>query len=114
MCESRVYRRAGSVEIFLRKYQLSISARIRFNVNFKGHQKGDSGYKIYYPDGYISWCPKEVFEKQYLKLESEEEVKDNDVRNYIYRSGIEKDVDFSYIKFLLKDILKWAKEGLKR
>ena len=82
--------------------------------DFTGHQKGDSGYKIYYPDGYISWCPKEVFEKQYLKLESEEEVKDNDVRNYIYRSGIEKDVDFSYIKFLLKDILKWAKEGLKR
>jgi hypothetical protein len=82
--------------------------------DFKGHQKGDSGYKIYYPDGYISWCPKEVFEKQYLKLESEKEVKDNDVRNYIYRSGIEKDVDFSYIKFLLKDILKWAKEGLKR
>ena len=24
---------------------------------------GDDGYKVKYPDGYLSWCPKDVFEK---------------------------------------------------
>ena len=37
--------------------------------DFKGHMTGDEGYKIYYPDGYISWCPKDIFEAQYLELE---------------------------------------------
>lgn len=81
--------------------------------DFKGHMTGDDGYKIYYPDGYISWCPKEIFEKQYLEIGNEKEITDNDACNYINRSRNTKDVDVSYIKFLLKNILKWAKEGLK-
>lgn len=32
------------------------------------HDVGADGYKIYYQnkDKYVSWCPKEEFEKQYL------------------------------------------------
>ena len=82
--------------------------------DFKGHKKGDSGYKIYYPDGYVSWCPKDIFEKQYLKIDNEKEITENDIRNYAHKSGIANNVDFSHIEFLLKNILKWAKDGLKK
>lgn len=27
------------------------------------------GYKVRYPDGYVSWSPKETFEKAYRKLD---------------------------------------------
>src|SRR6056300_930268 len=31
--------------------------------------KGDAeGYKVIYPDGYESWCPKDVFENAYIPL----------------------------------------------
>lgn len=30
---------------------------------------GNPGYKVKYPDGYISWSPKDVFEKAYRKLD---------------------------------------------
>lgn len=29
------------------------------------HKVGDPGYKVFYPDGYISWSPKDVFEEAY-------------------------------------------------
>lgn len=32
------------------------------------HKTGDPGYKVCYPDGYESWSPKEVFERAYLPL----------------------------------------------
>lgn len=51
--------------------------------DFKGHKEGDEGYKIYYPDGYISWCPKDIFEAQYLELEKENTVSQSDVDNFI-------------------------------
>lgn len=38
----------------------------------KGHKKGEEGYKVYYPDGYISWSPKDVFEKAYHEIDSKE------------------------------------------
>ena len=30
--------------------------------------KDKEGYKVKYPDGYISWSPKDVFEKAYMKV----------------------------------------------
>lgn len=30
---------------------------------------GISGYRVKYPDGYVSWSPKETFEKAYRKLD---------------------------------------------
>lgn len=32
---------------------------------------GRPGYKVKYPDSYVSWSPKDVFEKAYRKLECE-------------------------------------------
>ena len=29
------------------------------------HKTGDPGYKVVYPDGYVSWSPKDVFEDAY-------------------------------------------------
>ena len=36
--------------------------------DFGKHKTGDPGYKVLYPDGYESWSPKDVFEKAYLPL----------------------------------------------
>lgn len=33
---------------------------------------GQPGYKVKYPDGYVSWSPKETFEKSYRKLDCED------------------------------------------
>ena len=51
--------------------------------DFKGHMTGDEGYKIYYPDGYVSWCPKDIFEAQYLEMQKEDTVTQEDVSNFI-------------------------------
>lgn len=32
------------------------------------------GYKVVYPDGYVSWSPKDVFEKAYLQLDDNKEL----------------------------------------
>lgn len=42
-----------------------------------------NGYKVCYPDGYVSWCPKEIFEKQYLEIEKENTISQSDVNNFI-------------------------------
>lgn len=33
---------------------------------------GKDGYKVVYPDGYVSWSPKDVFENAYRELLPEE------------------------------------------
>lgn len=33
---------------------------------------GKEGYKVMYPDGYVSWSPKDVFEKAYRVLDCKE------------------------------------------
>ena len=33
------------------------------------HKKGDPGYKVIYPDGYVSWSPKKVFEEAYREID---------------------------------------------
>lgn len=53
-CEGRIYPKSGP-------YPRSI--------------KLEDGYKVRYPDGYESWSPKEVFEKAYLPLEVNPELK---------------------------------------
>lgn len=32
-------------------------------------KNGKPGYRVKYPDGYVSWSPKETFEKAYRKLD---------------------------------------------
>jgi hypothetical protein len=40
------------------------------NQEFKGESR--AGYTVVYPDGYISWSPKETFEIAYRKVTEEE------------------------------------------
>lgn len=62
--------------------------------DFKGHMTGDEGYKIYYPDGYVSWCPKDIFEAQYLELEKEDTITQKDVDNFVAKTDLlRKDED---------------------
>ena len=36
------------------------------------HEKGTQGYEVVYPDGYTSWCPKDVFENTNLLINGED------------------------------------------
>lgn len=33
------------------------------------NQNGEDGYRIFYPDGYVSWCPKGTFESSYRNID---------------------------------------------
>ena len=57
-----------------------IAAEPMCEYEFKGvytadSAKGREGYKVVYEDGYISWSPKDVFEKAYLKVSKNEDLK---------------------------------------
>lgn len=46
--------------------------KYNFYMNVKGidcKEENEEGYKVIYDDGYISWSPKEVFERAYLKVD---------------------------------------------
>ena len=45
--------------------------------DFGKHKTGDPGYKVLYPDGYEIWSPKDVFEKAYLPLTINENLRTN-------------------------------------
>lgn len=36
-------------------------------------KEGQDGYKVVYPDGYVSWSPKDVFEVAYREVTENEE-----------------------------------------
>ncbi len=35
------------------------------------HKAGEEGYKVIYPDNYVSWSPKEIFENAYREVPDE-------------------------------------------
>lgn len=37
-------------------------------------EKAEIGYKVQYADGYVSWSPKEVFEKSYLQVDDNKDL----------------------------------------
>lgn len=41
------------------------------------------GYKVVYPDGYVSWSPKEVFEKAYMQVGDNNTITVENVENFI-------------------------------
>lgn len=51
--------------------------------DFGDHGIGENGYKIYYSDSHIYWCPKKEFEAHYLELEKEDTITQKDVDNFI-------------------------------
>lgn len=54
--------------------------------DFGDHGIGENGYKIYYSDSHISWCPKKEFEAYYLELEKEDTITQKDVDNFITKT----------------------------
>lgn len=49
---------------------------------------GRPGYKVQYPDGYTSWCPKETFEKANLNLGYSDRVPMRVVEGFIQRTEV--------------------------
>ena len=41
------------------------------------------GYRVHYSDDYVSWCPKEQFEKQNLQIECTDKITLHDVDKFI-------------------------------
>lgn len=51
-----------------------------------GREGNDEGYEVTYPDGYKSWCPKDVADKVYFKLDETNDgtkILEQDVHNFI-------------------------------
>lgn len=40
-------------------------------LRFGGSDDGNPGYVVKYPDGYISWSPKDVFEQSYMQVQED-------------------------------------------
>ena len=49
---------------------LAMTAAVALEKGYKtnGKSGNDEGYEVTYPDGYKSWCPKEVADASYFKL----------------------------------------------
>lgn len=43
----------------------------------------EPGYKVVYPDGYVSWSTKEVFEKAYMKVGDNNTIEEHNVNDFI-------------------------------
>lgn len=41
-------------------------------VGINSDGKGEAGYKVIYPDGYVSWSPKAVFDEAYREISARE------------------------------------------
>ena len=41
------------------------------------------GYKVVYPDGYVSWSPKEIFETAYMQVADNNTITQENVDNFI-------------------------------
>lgn len=48
------------------------------------------GYMVKYSDDYISWCPKEVFEKSNLEIEKPDSISQSDVDKFILGQEVTK------------------------
>ena len=63
----------------------------------KGYKVGnctpeDMGYEVLYPDGYKSWCPKNIADSAYFKIEDENgnKISPKDIENFIAYSELTK------------------------
>lgn len=43
----------------------------------------EEGYKVVYPDGYVSWSPKEVFEKAYMQVGDNNTIVETNVHDFV-------------------------------
>lgn len=52
------------------------------------NSESKEGYKVIYPDGYVSWSPKDVFEKAYLRVGENNTIVETNVQDFI------KDIEY--------------------
>lgn len=58
---------------FCESYETEMRRNPRGFVSIRGESRGSQpGFKIFYPDGYISWSPKAVFEQAYREVTQSE------------------------------------------
>ena len=50
----------------------------------------EDGYKVIYPDGYVSWSPKEVFEKAYMEVGENNTIVETNVNDFVKEIEYEK------------------------
>ena len=65
---------------------MSASMAIEHGYKVGNAHPDDMGYEVAYPDGYKSWCPKDVVDKAYYILDSENDgskILKQDVDNFI-------------------------------
>jgi len=65
---------------------MSASIALQYGYKVGNANPNDMGYEITYPDGYKSWCPKDVANKAYYILDSENDgskILKQDVDNFI-------------------------------
>ena len=66
----------------------SMTAAVAIEKGYKtnGKSGNDEGYEVTYPDGYKSWCPKEIADASYYKLSEANDgtkILKEDVENFI-------------------------------
>lgn len=67
---------------------LAMTAAVAIEKGYKtnGKSGNDEGYEVTYPDGYKSWCPKEIADASYYKLSEANDgtkILKEDVENFI-------------------------------
>lgn len=67
---------------------LTMTAAVAIEKGYKtnGKSGNDEGYEVTYPDGYKSWCPKEIADASYYKLSEANDgtkILKEDVENFI-------------------------------
>lgn len=50
---------------------------------FAKENKDTLGYKVVYADGYVSWSPKEVFEKAYMQIADNNTITEQNVESFM-------------------------------
>lgn len=49
----------------------------------EGDMENREGYRVVYPDGYVSWSPKGVFEKAYMRVGINNTIEERNVNDFI-------------------------------
>lgn len=74
---------------------LAMTAAVAFEKGYKtnGKSGSDEGYEVIYPDGYKSWCPKEVVDSAYFILDEKNDgskILKEDVEKFVTNVGVGK------------------------
>ena len=65
--------------------QMYAAEAIHLGYKTNNYKDDDDGYEVTYPDGYKSWCPKDVADKAYFKLDESNDgtkIVEADVNNF--------------------------------